>query len=261
MSFLSGLTDAELARYTIELLDLTSLNEQDTEDDITYLCEQAQQGNVQVAALCIYPRFIPWARSELARLGIQGVKLATVSNFPHGRSDIAATLAETSACLAYGADEVDLVFPYASLMAGNEVLGEHMVRACKALCGTKILKVIIESGELASPALIAQASDIAIHAGADFIKTSTGKVPVNATPAAAKVMLEQIKQANHLVGFKAAGGVKTLAGVRQYLTLAVDVLGDDVLQASRFRVGTSALLGALLVAMGESADSAPTGDY
>ena len=258
----ADMTDAELAKLALGLLDLTSLNDDDTEAKISSLCEQAQIENVgKVAALCIYPRFIPWAKQELARLNIVDVKIATVSNFPQGRDNLAAAVAETKACLAYGADEVDVVFPYRALREGNESIGYKLVKACKAACGEKTLKVIIESGELKTPELIAKASQISIAAGADFIKTSTGKVPVNATPEAADIMLTQIIDSQKAIGFKPAGGVKTVADVREYLTLLESKLGKEALTATTFRFGTSSLLKALLEAMGEASDGITTGAY
>jgi deoxyribose-phosphate aldolase len=243
------MTDAELAKLALGLLDLTSLNDDDTEAKISALCEQAQIESVgKVAALCIYPRFIPWAKQELARLNITDVKIATVSNFPQGRDNLAAAVAETKACLAYGADEVDVVFPYRALLDGNESIGYKLVKACKAACGEKTLKVIIESGELKTPELIAKASQISIAAGADFIKTSTGKVPVNATPESAQIMLNVIAKLNvqDNVGFKAAGGVKSAEDAMIYLNMAADLFGDEWVNAQHFRFGASSLLANLL---------------
>ena len=140
------------------------------------------------AAVCIYPRFIPIARKTLKEQGTPDVRIATVTNFPHGNDDIEIALAETRAAIAYGADEVDVVFPYRALIAGNEQVGFDLVKACKDACAAAnvLLKVIIETGELKEEALIRKASEISIKAGADFIKTSTGKVPVNATPESAR---------------------------------------------------------------------------
>jgi len=259
------MTDEALSRFTIGLLDLTSLNDHDTEADITKLCENASQAfmlaNTQVAALCIFPRHIPWARQELTRLGLGSIKIATVSNFPHGRGNIDAAVAETRACLAYGADEVDVVFPYKNLLSGDEDTGYQLVKACKKACGSNVLKVIIETGELKTSELIEKASNIAIKAGADFIKTSTGKVPVNATPEAAKVMLESIKKSNRVVSFKPAGGVKTLDDVKEYYSLVESILGEKALTADRFRFGTSSLLASLLHTMGNQVDHSTSTQY
>ncbi|MCG6332353.1 deoxyribose-phosphate aldolase, partial [Vibrio alginolyticus] len=144
-------------------------------------------------------------KKTLREQGTPDVRIATVTNFPHGNDDVEIAVAETKAAVAYGADEVDVVFPYRALMAGNEQVGFDLVKQCKAACGdTVLLKVIIETGELKEEALIKKASQICIEAGADFIKTSTGKVPVNATPEYARMMLEVIRDMGvaKSVGFK-----------------------------------------------------------
>ena len=204
----------------------------------------------------MYPRFVPVARKTLKEIGAVDIKIATVTNFPHGNDDIGIAVAETKAAVAYGADEVDVVFPYRALMAGNAEIGFELVKACKAACGDDVmLKVIIESGELKTPELIRAASEIAIAAGADFIKTSTGKVLVNATPEAAKIMLEVIKEKNPAVGFKAAGGVKNAEQAADYLALAESVLGENWVSAKTFRFGASSLLGSLLQTLGHQSQT------
>ena len=235
----------QAAGRALRLMDLTSLNEDDSREKITALCNAASSEQGQVAALCIYPRFIPHAKKMLREFGTPAIKLATVVNFPYGEADLDVAVAETRAAIAYGADEVDLVFPYAALMAGDTSTGVEMVRACKAACGDKLLKVIIESGELKTDAFIRAASLIAITAGADFIKTSTGKVAVNATLAAAATMLTVIKEAGGHCGFKAAGGVRTVEEAAAYLALADDILGQAWVSPAHFRFGASSLLGNL----------------
>ncbi|MFZ6721870.1 deoxyribose-phosphate aldolase [Undibacterium sp. Ji49W] len=249
---MSSLTDPVLmqaASRALRLMDLTSLNDDDTREKITALCNAASSAEGQVAAVCIYPRFIPHAKKMLLELGTPGIKVATVVNFPYGDADVDIALAETRAAIAYGADEVDLVFPYAALMAGDTSTGASMVRACKAACGDKVLKVIIESGELKTGAFIRVASLLAIDAGADFIKTSTGKVAVNATLAAAKTMLTVIKETGGHCGFKAAGGVKTAEEAAAYLALADSLLGPDWVSPAHFRFGASSLLNNLLACL------------
>jgi len=237
----------QASRLAIQLMDLTTLNEDDTDQKVMQLCADAHTAAGNTAAVCIYPRFIPIARKTLALQNTPDIKIATVTNFPHGNDDLDIALAETRAAVAYGADEVDVVFPYRALMAGNSEIGATMVKACKEICGDQItLKVIIESGELKSPALIKTASEICINAGANFIKTSTGKVPVNATLEATKVMLEAIKASGRNVGFKAAGGVKDAQAASEYMQLANDIMGDNWVNTAHFRFGASSLLGALL---------------
>lgn len=251
------------AQQALSLMDLTSLTDQETPQDIIALCQQAKSAAGNTAAICIYPRFIPVARKTLNAIGAHEIKIATVTNFPLGGDDLDIAVAETKAAIAYGADEVDLVFPYRALMAGDETIGFEMVKACKTVCQQHdvTLKVIIESGELNTDTLIAKASEICIKAGADFIKTSTGKVPVNATPESAKVMLEQIKIHNTKVGFKAAGGVKSAEDAKVYLDLAAQLLGENWVDAQHFRFGASSLLGNLLNTLGKESTATSASNY
>ena len=240
------------AKEAIGLMDLTTLNDDDTDVKVIALCHQAKSPAGNTAAVCIYPQFIPAARKTLDEQGTDTIKIATVTNFPHGNDDIDKAVLETKEAVALGADEVDVVFPYKALISGDEKVGYELVKACKEICGEILLKVIIESGELKDPTLIRKASEIAIDAGADFIKTSTGKVPVNATLEAAKIMLEVIKELNTNVGFKAAGGVKDAQTAKAYLDLAREILGDDWVNADHFRFGASSLLNNLLLELGLS---------
>jgi deoxyribose-phosphate aldolase len=243
-------TQKEIATQAISLMDLTSLTDQETVADIELLCQQAKSPGGNTAAICIFPRFIPLAKKLLAQQGTPEIKIATVTNFPHGNDDVAIAVAETKAAVAYGADEVDVVFPYQALINGNADIGSVLIAACKAVCPESVLlKVIIETGELKTLELIKLASELSIEAGADFIKTSTGKVAVNATPEAAKIMLEVIKDTNNAnidTGFKAAGGVRDVIDAQVYLDLAHDILGDNWATASHFRFGASSLLNNLL---------------
>jgi deoxyribose-phosphate aldolase len=251
-----------IAQRALSLIDLTSLTDSETEEEIITLCRQANSIGGVTAAICIFPRFVPLAKKTLKAQQTPQIKIATVTNFPHGNDDIDIALAETQAAVAYGADEVDLVFPYRALMAGNEAIGFDMVKVCKKACGEFAkLKVIIETGELKSPALIEQASEIAINAGADFIKTSTGKVAVNATPEAAQIMLEVIKNKNTNVGFKPAGGVKNVEDAAVYLTLADSILGSEWADNNHFRFGASSLLNSLLDTLGHSTENTSATHY
>ena len=234
------------AKEAIGLMDLTTLNDDDTDAKVITLCKQAHSPAGDTAAVCIYPQFINVARKTLDAQGTSHIKVATVTNFPHGNDDVASALKETKEAVSNGADEVDVVFPYTALKNGNETVGFELVKACKEACGDITLKVIIESGELKTEALIKKASEISIDAGADFIKTSTGKVAVNATLEAAKIMLTVIKEKNPKVGFKAAGGVKDAQTAKAYLDLAREILGDDWVSPAHFRFGASSLLNNLL---------------
>ena len=128
----------------LKLMDLTTLNDDDTNEKVIALCHQAKTPVGNTAAVCIYPRFIPIARKTLNEQGTPDIRIATVTNFPHGNDDIDIALAETRAAIAYGADEVDVVFPYRALIAGNEQVGFELVKACKEACAAAnvLLKVI-----------------------------------------------------------------------------------------------------------------------
>ncbi|WP_163833186.1 deoxyribose-phosphate aldolase [Spartinivicinus ruber] len=250
---------AQAAQQAIQLMDLTSLNDDDTVEKIIQLCQQAHNTAADTAAVCVYPQFVPIAKQTLKEMGCDNILVATVTNFPSGSDNIAAAEAETRAAVADGADEVDVVFPYRALMAGNEQVGAELVAACKKACGEKTkLKVIIESGELKNPALIEKASLISIQAGADFIKTSSGKVPVNATIEAAEIMLNAIKVTGSHCGFKAAGGVRNAEQAAEFLSLAKNILGSDWVNASHFRFGASSLLANLLTTLGHQKETHTT---
>ncbi|GAA5186847.1 deoxyribose-phosphate aldolase [Ferrimonas gelatinilytica] len=251
------------ARQALQLMDLTSLNDDDNEVRIRTLCHNANTPAGTTAAICIYPAFIPLARQVLAQQGTPQVRIATVTNFPHGNSDVAQAVAETRQAVAAGADEVDVVFPYRALMAGDSAVGHELVHQCKRACGDAVLKVILETGELKTAALIQQAARIAIEAGADFIKTSTGKVDVNATPEAARLMLKVIRDMKvaDRVGFKPAGGVKTAADAADYLAMAAEILGPEWISTERYRFGASSLLGNLLHTLELAPAPTPSSGY
>ncbi|WP_125716541.1 deoxyribose-phosphate aldolase [Pseudoalteromonas rubra] len=254
---MSSITPKQAAQLALNCMDLTSLTGTESDDDIIQLCQQASSEAGAVAAICIFPQHIPLATQHLAA----GIRIATVTNFPHGSEDIASAVAQTRAAVALGAHEVDVVFPYKALMAGNTEIGAQLVRQCKAACGKGAqLKVIIESGQLKTAQLIEQASRIAIEAGADFIKTSTGKVAVNATLDAAHVMLNTIKSSGKAVGFKAAGGVRTVNDACAYLDQARQIMGPDWVNPQHFRFGASGLLSDVLSTLTGS-DSKLAGDY
>ena len=242
----------QTAARALALLDLTSLNDEDDAAAIDALCARAASPHGAVAAVCVWPRFVAQA---VAALQGTGIRVAAVANFPAGAADIEGAVADAAAILKAGGDEVDVVFPYRSLMAGDEAIGAELVEACKLVCGDKAsLKVIIESGELNDPALIRKASEIALKAGADFIKTSTGKVPVNATPEAAEIMLTVLK-AHGKGGFKAAGGIRDTATAGDYLAIADRIMGPGWATPETFRFGASGVLTDLLAVL-DGADNA-----
>jgi deoxyribose-phosphate aldolase len=255
--------NAEAIR-ALQLMDLTTLNDDDTNEKIIALCQSANTPAGTPASVCIYPQFISVARQTLSEQGTPDIKIATVTNFPHGNHHIGVAVSETRDAIEKGADEVDVVFPYRALMAGDEDTGFELVKQCKAVCGDKLLKVIIESGELKTEALIKKASEISIRAGADFIKTSTGKVPVNATPESARMMMEVIRDLGVVdrVGFKASGGVRTAEEAAHYLAIADEILGKENVDRRHYRFGASSLLNNLLSTLGMSEKaSSDAGSY
>lgn len=236
----------ELAARLLPLLDLTSLGEDDTPAHIEALCASARNRHGLPAALCVYPEHVATVRRAMQA---SAVKVATVVNFPDGGSDAARAVRETRRALAAGADEIDLVLPYDALRRGERSLAEAVVLACRDACGSACLKLIIETGELQTAELIWQACEIGLAARVDFLKTSTGKVPVNATPQAAALMLDAIALDGGRCGFKAAGGIRTLDDAAIYLGLAADRLGDAWITPAHFRIGASSLFTELTAAL------------
>lgn len=243
----------EAAARALALLDLTSLNDNDTDAVVVDLCAKAHGDFGKTAAVCVWPRFVKTAVNELKGTG---VKIATVVNFPHGGTDIEKTVAETKEAIADGADEIDVVLSYKAFMDGDKETAKALLKATRTACGDKTMKVIIESGVLAHAALITDASKLSIECGADFIKTSTGKTPVSATLEAANAMLEVIRDSGKPVGFKASGGVRTTEQAIDYMTLADKIMGPKWLSPKTFRFGASGLRDSLLASMGYG--SAPT---
>lgn len=238
-----------MAKRALGLLDLTNLNDDCTAEDITKLTERTVTDHGSVAAVCVWPRFVAQAVKELTGTG---VKVATVVNFPAGGEDTEAVVAETKQAIADGADEIDLVMPYRAFADGRKGFAEEQIIRVKAVIPEPaILKVILETGEIKDPLLIHAASNVAIGAGADFIKTSTGKASVNATLEAAEIMLTAIEEARRenagrVIGFKPAGGIRTTDDAAAYLALADRIMGHNWASASTFRFGASGLLDALI---------------
>ena len=176
------MSDADLARRALALLDLTDLADDATEAGTRELCRRAVSGPVPVAAVCLWPCFVATARAEL---GDGPVRIATVVNFPDGDTPIAPAMRETEEALAAGADEIDLVLPWRAVLAGQTTAAAAMVRNVKMLCDERRLKVILETGEYPDLDKVRTTSELAIAAGADFIKTSTGKTANSASIPAA----------------------------------------------------------------------------
>jgi deoxyribose-phosphate aldolase len=245
-----------IAARCLPLVDLTNLTDTCDVADIEALCRAAVTPHGSVAAVCLYPRFVADAVRFLSGTT---VRIATVVNFPGGGEDTVAVERETFAAVEAGANEIDLVMPYTAFMAGRSGFAETQIVRVKRACGAARLKVILETGRLMLPETIRAASDLAIAAGADFIKTSTGKVEINATPSAARIMLAAIRTSGRAVGFKAAGGVRTTTDAADYLTLADDIMGPGWVSPETFRFGASGLLTDLLAHLDGTTTASVTG--
>jgi deoxyribose-phosphate aldolase len=253
------MTLVERARQALSLLDLTSLNDGDTDAVIEKLCARAVTPHGRVAAVCVWPRFVALAKD---RLRGTGVKVAAVANFPIGAADSAGAKREAAEIVAAGGDEVDVVFPYNAWLNGDTRIGSDLVAACKAACaGKAILKVILETGCLRDQDVVAAAARAAIAAGADFIKTSTGKASISATPETARTMLRTIKASGARCGFKAAGGIRDAATAASYLDLAGKIMGEAWISPDTFRFGASGVLNDLLAVIEGRAPLAPARGY
>jgi deoxyribose-phosphate aldolase len=252
--------EAEAARLALACLDLTSLNDGDDDAAIDALCRRAVGPQGKVAAVCVWPRFVAQARAALPR----DVAVAAVANFPDGALDAGLALADTRAIVAARGDEVDLVLPWRAMLAGQADAAAQLVAQVRSACRGQRLKLIIESGELPGADAIRQACRIGLDAGVDFLKTSTGKSAHGASLDAARLILEAI--AAHpratAVGFKAAGGVRTVADATGYLALAREVMGLRILNPARLRFGASGLLTDIeRVLSGQGGAAAPTSGY
>lgn len=250
------------AQLALTLMDLTSLEDNDTDAKIQQLCANAVTPFGHTAAVCVYPRFIGVAQDALG--AGSPVRIATVTNFPQGGADVGVAVRETESAVAAGAHEVDVVFPYGVYLSGDRMVGRELVTACAEVCHARdvVLKVIIESGELVSERAIRSVSELVIDAGGDFLKTSTGKVKVNATQEAARYMIETIRSSGRRdLGFKAAGGVRTVQDAIIYLDLARDIMGVDWVKPATFRFGASGLLNNLLATLNDANVSENSSSY
>jgi len=253
---LTARTPLEAARIALACLDLTSLNDDDTDADVIGLCERAGGPHGAVAAVCVWPRFARLARERASAV----VKVAAVANFPDGSTDLARTLRDVDTIVQAGAQEVDVVLPWRALLAGNSAACTALLRAARRACEGLTLKVILETGELRDAAAIERAARLALTEGADFLKTSTGKTPLSATPEAAGVMLRAIAadaQARERAGFKASGGIRTVSAAMPYLDAVEQVLGASALSPARFRIGASSLLADIEAVLAGAAPATP----
>jgi deoxyribose-phosphate aldolase len=237
----------------IRMVDLTTLEGADTPGKVRALCAKAQRPDPadsscpSVAAVCVYPAMVPAAAPLL-----RGVHLASVATaFPSGQAPLAVKLADTAAAVHDGADEIDMVINRGAFLSGRYLEVFEEIVAVRNACGDAHLKVILETGELATYDNVRRASWLAMIAGADFIKTSTGKVAPAATPPVTLVMLEAVRAfraaTGRQVGVKAAGGIRTAKDAIKYLVLVNETAGEDWLHPDWFRFGASSLLNDLLM--------------
>src|SRR5205823_3673342 len=245
--------------------DLTTLEGADTAGKVAGLCAKGRRplpGDDRippVAAICIYPALVPVAVAHLRGSGVRVASVATA--FPSGQSFIDVKVAETRAAVAAGADEIDMVIDRGAFLAGDLEKVYEEIGTVKEACGPAHLKVILETGELGTYDSVRRASILAMAAGADFIKTSTGKVQPAATLPVALVMMESIRdfarETGSPVGFKAAGGIRTAKQAIAYLVLTYETLGPDWMTPDRLRLGASTLLNDVLMQI----DKERTGAY
>ena len=236
----------------ITMIDLTTLEGQDTPGKVRAMCAKARQpgyGAPPVAAVCVYPDLVPEAVAGVAGSGVKVASVAT--SFPSGRAALDVKLADVKSAVAAGADEVDMVIDRGAFLTGRYGLVYEEITAVRAACGDAHLKVILETGELSTLDNVRRASWLAMLAGADFIKTSTGKVTPAATLPVTLVMLEAVRDyldfADRRVGVKPAGGIRTEKDAIRYLVLVNETAGEDWLDPRYFRIGASSLLNDLLM--------------
>jgi deoxyribose-phosphate aldolase len=264
--------DAKLAglKMAVAMSDLTTLEGKDTPGKVAYLCRKAiapaepRLGVPSCAAVCVYPNMVKYARKFLGDSGVHVAAVAT--GFPSGQYPLKTKLEEVRRTVADGADEIDMVIDRCAFLAGDHAKVFDEIAATKEACGAAHLKVILETGELVTLDNVRLASQIAMEAGGDFIKTSTGKVNPAATMPVTLVMLEAIR--DHFfatgirIGMKPAGGIRTSKQALAYLVMVKETLGDDWLNPDLFRFGASTLVNDVLMQIAKLADgNYQSGDY
>jgi len=234
------------------LIDLTTLEGTDTDEKVKNLCQKAillrSKVKLAPAAVCVYPVFAGVAKTEL---GNSGILVASVAGaFPSGQSPLSIRIAETEFAVKEGADEIDMVISRGRLLSGDKDFLVEEVAGIKKACGKAHLKVILETGELKTPEWIRLASELAIRGGADFIKTSTGKIQPAATLDAMEIMLSVIKEhflkTGIRIGIKPAGGISTPDQALEYYDKVENSLGSEWISPSLFRIGASRLVDGIL---------------
>ncbi|MEW6469140.1 MAG: deoxyribose-phosphate aldolase [Bacteroidota bacterium] len=248
-------------KMALSMIDLTTLEGKDTEGKVRQLCYKAAHlhdqlaGLPAVAAVCVYPTMVRTARKALEGTGIKVASVAT--GFPSGQTTTAIKISDTAFAVAEGADEVDMVISRGEFLQGNYHFVFDEIARVKEACGSARLKVILETGELSTLDQVRKASQIAMHAGADFIKTSTGKIQPAATMPVTLVMLEAIRdffyETGKMVGMKPAGGISTAKQALHYLVMVRETLGQRWLTNEWFRFGASSLANDVLMQLQKEA--------
>ena len=254
----------------ISMIDLTTLEGKDTRGKVWALCQKAMRPDPSdheiphVAAVCVYPALVPFVKQALKGSDVKVASVAT--GFPSGQTFIEIKVEETQQAVAAGADEIDMVIDRGAFLSGDYQKVFDQIAEVKEACGPAHLKVILETGELANYDQVRKASLIAMFAGGDFIKTSTGKAPTNATLPVTLVMLEAIRDFHHLtgkrIGMKPAGGIGNSKLALAYLVLLYETMGPEWMTPDLFRFGASSLLNDLLMQIRKERTGAyQSGDY
>lgn len=256
------------ALQALSCMDLTDLSENCTAAQIDALCLKARTGwshdgrsePQRVAAVCVWPEFVAQARAALPAT----VSVAAVVNFPSGDQGVEAVRYQVAQIRARGGQEVDCVLPWKALAAGNEALVQELLLAVRRASEGLVLKMILETGQLQSDALVQRASVLALESGVDFLKTSTGKTPVGATLAATDIMLRAMSahDRSERLGLKPSGGIKTVADAAAYMDQLEQHWGEEALNPRRFRIGASSLYEQILrVLQGQQQSTNANGGY
>jgi deoxyribose-phosphate aldolase len=244
----------EVKKLLFNCIDLTTLNSTDSDESVMHFTEKVNEFDNEfpdmknVAAICVYPNFADIVKNTLQ---VDGINIACVSGgFPSSQTFIEVKVAETAMAIHSGADEIDIVISVGKFLSGDYEGMCDEIEELKEVCGDKHLKVILETGALGSASNIKKASILSMYSGADFIKTSTGKESPAATPEAAYVMCQAIKEyfleTGRKVGFKPAGGINSVHDALVYYTIVKELLGEEWLTNELFRLGTSRMANLLL---------------
>ncbi len=256
-------------KLAISMMDLTTLEGKDTPGKVLMMCQKARwpheaEGTPSCAAVCVYPNLVPVAKKALEGSTVKVASVATA--FPSGQSPLDVKLDDVRRAVDFGADEIDMVIDRGALLTGDFGKVYDEIVATKEACGPAHLKVILETGEIGTYDNVRKASQIAMLAGADFIKTSTGKIQPAATPPVTLVMLEAIRdffyKTGKRIGMKPAGGIRTAKQALHYLVMVKETLGDAWLTPDMFRFGASTLLNDVLMQLEKERTGAYQGqDY